>query len=80
MEQEFEKEVITRLTRIETKLDDYESTKKVALNADNRSKQNEKDVSEIKDSIKWIVRLVLGETIGIVFLIISMIIQKGIGG
>ena len=48
MEHSFENEVLTRLTKIETKLDDYSKNKEKTDDAYNLSKENEKDIEEIK--------------------------------
>ena len=48
----FESEVLQRLKAIETKIDDYKDITKVAYEANNRSKENTKDITEMKDSIE----------------------------
>lgn len=63
MEKDFETEVITRLTKIETKLDDYASVKTKADAADTRSIENEKEIAEINEKLKWITRTVAGAII-----------------
>ena len=76
MEKSFETEVLTRLAVIESKVDGYGETKKVAYSADNRSKQNEEDIKEMKDTNKWAFRTSIGaiitSAIGIVFLLIKL--------
>ena len=71
-EKAFETEVLTRLTKIETKLDDYNNMKQKADDALNISKDNEKDIDELKDKIKWITRTIVGAIltglVGIVFI------------
>lgn len=76
METSFQTEVLTRLAVIESKLDGYKDLKKVVHEANNRSKQNEEDMEELKDKIKWLSRTI-GATIitgagGIVFLLIKI--------
>lgn len=66
MEKNFEREVLDRLTKIETKLDDYSTIKGRTDEAYNLSRQNEKDIDEIKDKIKWISRTVAASIITIV--------------
>lgn len=66
MEKTFEREVLDRLTKIETKLDDYSTIKGRTDEAYNLSRQNEKDIDEIKDKIKWISRTVAASIITIV--------------
>ena len=76
MEQSFETEVLSRLAVIESKLDGYKDIKKVAYEADTLSKENEQDIREIKDKIKWLSRTLVSAIItgvvGIVFLLIKM--------
>ena len=48
METSFQTEVLTRLAVIESKLDGYKDLKKVVHEANNRSKQNEEDMEELK--------------------------------
>ena len=74
MEKGFEREVLDRLTKIETKLDDYNTMKEKTDDAHNLSIQNEKDIDEIKDKIKWLSRTIVGAIIaGIVGLIFALI-------
>lgn len=77
----FETEVLTRLTKIETKLDDYNNMKQKADDALNISKDNEKDIEELKDKIKWITRTIVGAIltglIGIVFIYLKIGLKIG---
>ena len=66
MEHNFEREVLDRLTKIEAKLDDYSIIKGRTDEAYNLSRQNEKDIDEIKDKIKWISRTVAASIVTIV--------------
>lgn len=79
MENTFETEVLSRLAVIESKLDGYKELKSVAYEADTRSKQNERDISEMKESNKWLRRLVIGEAIGLAFAIIMALIKSKMG-
>lgn len=76
MEKTFETEVLSRLAVIENKLDGYKETKKTVYEADNRSKQNEQDIEELKDKLKWLSRTTAGSIItaavGIVFIFIKI--------
>ena len=73
MEQQFEKEILERLIRIETKLDDYDSTKTKVEEARAKAYSNERRISEIEDKIKWISRTIIGAvlrgivSIGLIF-------------
>lgn len=53
-------EILERLVRMETKLDNYNALKDKADDAFNASKQNTKDITEIKDNIKWCWRTIIG--------------------
>ena len=79
MEKGFEREVLDRLTVIETKLDDYNKTKTTSEEANERSKSNEKDIYEIKDKIKWLSRTVAGALITGLIGILLVIFKIGIG-
>lgn len=76
IEQSFETEVLSRLAVIESKLDGYRDIKKVAYEADTLSKENEQDIREIEDKIKWLSRTLVSAIItgvvGIVFLLIKI--------
>lgn len=71
-EENFEIQVLTRLTVIETKLDDYKKIEDITYRAYNNSKQNEQDIKEIKENNQWLKRTIIGEVIGLVFLAIAM--------
>ena len=73
-EENFEIQVLTRLAVIESKLDDYKKIEDVCYRAYNNSKQNEKDIKEIKENNTWLKRTIVGEVIGLVFLAVSMFI------
>lgn len=71
-EKEFEREVLERLTKIETKLDDYNGIKSKAEDGYVLSKENEKDIEELKDKLKWITRtLVTAIITGVVTLLVA---------
>jgi uncharacterized pyridoxamine 5'-phosphate oxidase family protein len=70
MEKTFETEVLTRLTAIETKLDDYKGTKekvedieKKAEKAYTLSADNKEEIKQIKDNNKWLFRTTVGAII-----------------
>ena len=73
MEKEFEREVLERLTKIETKLDDYTNFRNKTEEAYSLGKENEKEIEEIKERTKWLIRTVIGGliagAIGIIFII-----------
>lgn len=70
-------EVIERLTRIEQKLDDYKEVKDLSRDADNRSRQNEKRITNLEDRNKWLGRTIIGaivcEIVGLGFLILKFV-------
>lgn len=74
MEKDFETEVLTRLTKIETKLDDYSRTRDKVDTAYNQAKENEKDIQDLQDKIKWISRTSIGAIItGLIGLLFAFI-------
>ncbi len=79
MEQGFETEVLTRLTKIETKLDDYKSVKDKSDEAYNLSKENEKEINEINERLKWITRTVAAAVITGVIGIGIALLKSGMG-
>lgn len=74
-EKDFEREVLDRLKAIEVKIDDYNKIKDKTEVAYVKSNQNEKDVEEINDKIKWISRTIAGTIIGIVIAAIVFVIK-----
>jgi len=79
----FKLEVLTQLAVINSKLDGYGEIKKTVYETDNRSRQNETDIKEIKDNNKWLKRTSLGaiitSSIGLLFLVIQILIKIGMG-
>ena len=67
--------MLERLTKIETKLDDYNSTKDKAEDAYNMALNNEKEINEIKDKMQWLSRTIAGTIIGIVIAAIVFLIK-----
>ena len=79
MEKDFEMEVLARLTKIETKLDDYSKLRDKTEEAYNLSKENERDVQEMQDKIKWISRTTIGAVITGLISILFLLLKSGIG-
>lgn len=79
MEKNFEREVLERLTKIETKLDDYANLREKTEEAYTTSKENKKDIEEINDKIKWLSRTITGAIITGIVGIIFLLIQINIG-
>lgn len=75
-EKDFETEVLTRLTKIETKLDDYNNIRNKAEEAYTQAKENDKEIDEIKDKLKWITRTIVGAVltglVSIVFIYLKL--------
>ena len=63
MEKTFETEVLTRLTVIETKLDDYTGIREKAEKAYNLSADNKEEIKQMKDNNKWLFRTTVGAVI-----------------
>ena len=66
MEQsKFEREVLDRLMRLETKIDlqDYKGIQEKVDNSYNVSKNTEERIDKLEDSQKWLVRLIFGAII-----------------
>lgn len=77
MEKDFEREVLERLTKIETKLDDYTRTREKVDTAYTQSNENKKDIQELQDKIKWISRTTIGAVLtGLISLIYALIKTK----
>lgn len=71
-EKDFEREVLERLTKIETKLDDYNGIKTKAEESYVLSKENEKDIHEMKEKLTWLTRTLIGAIItGIITLLVA---------
>lgn len=79
MEKGFETEVLSRLAVIESKLDDYNNIKQKTEEAYTKSKENEKDIEDINDKIKWLSRTVAGALITGIIGIVIILIKMGIG-
>ena len=76
---DFKIEVLTQLAVINSKLDGYNEIKKQADEADNRSRQNAKEIEGIKDNNKWAFRTSVGAIITSVVGIIFLFIRTGMG-
>ena len=76
MDKDFETEVLTRLARIETKLDDYDNLKNKVEETKAKTMSNERRINDIEDKLKWLERTIFGTiitgSIGIIFIIIKL--------
>lgn len=61
----FEREVLDRLIRLETKIDlqDYKGLSEKLDNTSNTAENNEERIKKLEDSIKWVVRAVIGAVV-----------------
>lgn len=75
---DFKIEVLTQLAVINSKLDGYNKTQEIAGQADNRSKQNELDIKEMKDNNKWAFRTSIGAIITSAIGIVVIILKSGL--
>ena len=53
-------EIITKLSIIETKIDDYKEVKSKTDTALHKAIENEKEIEEIKEKMTWLTRLIVG--------------------
>lgn len=78
MNNNFEREVLDRLMRLETKIDlqDYKGISEKVDNTELKCSQNERDINEIKDKLRWITRTttaaIITALVGLVFVFIKM--------
>lgn len=72
MEQNIQQEILERIVRIETKIDGYNSTREKADMSYTKACQNERDIAEIKDNMKWLWRTIAG---AIILGILSVVIK-----
>ena len=79
MEKDFETEVLTRLARIETKLEDHESIRTKADEARAKAYANERRLAELEDETKWLKRTITGAIITGVISIIVIFVKLGLG-
>lgn len=70
----FELEVITRLTKIETMLENFKGVEEKANKAYSISTNNEKRLDKIEDKNQWAFRTALGAVItGLIGIVLSLI-------
>ena len=73
-EKNFELDVITRLTKIETMLEDFKGVESKSTEAYNLSKENEKRLDKIEDNNKWLFRTTVGAVItGLIAIALTLI-------
>ena len=79
MDRDFENEVLTRLARIETKLDDYDNLKTKVEETRAKAYSNERRITDIEDKQKWLERTTIGALITGGIAIIFVFIKIGLG-
>jgi uncharacterized protein (DUF2252 family) len=64
MEPNIEREILDRLVRLETKLDDYNGLRGKLDDTHTMVVNHDDDIKEMKDSQRWLWRAVVGAIIG----------------
>ena len=73
-EKKFEIEVLTRLTKIETMLEDFKGIEAKSTEAYNLSIKNKERLDKIEDNNKWLFRTTVGAVItGLIAIVLSCI-------
>lgn len=73
-DKKFEIEVLTRLTKIETLLQDFKGVEEKSVEAYNLSKDNKERLDKIEDNNKWLFRTTIGAVLtGLVAIALSFI-------
>ena len=73
-EKKFEIEVLTRLTKIETMLEDFKGVENKSTQAYNLSLNNKIRLDKIEDNNKWLFRTTLGAVItGLIAIVLTLI-------
>lgn len=78
-ERDFQTQVLTRLAVIESKIDDYKNIKEKTDEAYNKSHENEKEIEEIKDKLRWLSRTIIGAIITGIIGIVIIYLKIGFG-
>lgn len=79
MDRDFETEVLTRLARLETKVDDYNGLKNKVEETRAKAFSNERRINELEDKIKWLSRTITGAIITGGISIIAILVKIGLG-
>lgn len=73
-EKKFEIEVLTRLTKIETMLEDFKGIENKTHEAYNLSQSNKQRLDKIEDNNKWLFRTTVGAVItGLIAIVLTFI-------
>lgn len=70
----FELEVLQRLTKIETMLEDFKGVESKSIQAYNMALSNKERIDKIEDNNKWLFRTTVGAVItGLIAIILSFV-------
>ena len=73
-DRKFEIEVLTRLTKIETMLEDFKGIEQKSIKAYELSQRNKERLDKIEDNNKWAFRTSVGAIItGLIGIVLSLI-------
>ena len=73
-DKEFELEVLQRLTKIETMLEDFKGVESKSIQAYNMALSNKERLDKIEDNNKWLFRITVGAVItGLVAIVLNFI-------
>lgn len=73
-DKKFEIEVLTRLTKIETMLEDFKGVENKSTQAYNLSLENKKRLDKIEDNNKWLFRTTVGAILtGLIAIVLSFV-------
>ncbi|MDG6115439.1 hemolysin XhlA family protein [Lactococcus formosensis] len=76
MEEQAVREILERTTRIETKLDNYESVRDKADKAYSLALNNAKDIAKIESNNKWAWGYMIGLGIALIGSVAGLLISK----
>lgn len=79
MDKDFETEVLTRLARIETKLDDYDNLKNKVEETRAKAFSNERRITDVEDKSKWLEHTIIGAIITGIVSIVFIFIKLSLG-
>lgn len=79
MDKDFETEVLTRLARLETKVDDYNGIKTKVEETRAKTYSNERRINEIEDKLRWLERTIIGSIITGIIAIVLIFLKIGLG-
>lgn len=78
LEKDFETEVLTRLARIETKLDDYDNLKNKVEDLKTKVFSIDKRTADIEDKSRWLERTIVGAIITGIIAILGIVFKLGL--